>query len=68
MLRDAGGLPRAMADLVEEKRLSLKPKRKYFCCPGLRGKHNSLVGVDGLLESRKLAMPNARGNGRGEQG
>jgi hypothetical protein len=68
MLRDAGGLPRAMADLVEEKRLSLKPKGKYFCCPGLRGKHNSLVGVDGLLESRKLSNAECVQDGRGKQG
>ena len=43
------------ADVVEEKRLPLKAKEEYFCCLGLRGRHNSLFGVDGLLKSRKFA-------------
>jgi hypothetical protein len=45
----------AAPDLVGEKRLPLKEKEEYFCCLGLRGKHNSLSGVDGSLKSRKFA-------------
>ena len=43
-------------DVVRENRLRLKEKEEYFCCLGLREKHNSLSGIDGLLESRKFAM------------
>jgi len=55
MPRDTGA-GRAAHDVVEEKRLRLKEKEEYFCCLGLREKHNSLSGIDGLLESRKFAM------------
>ena len=55
MPRDAGA-HRAAHDVVEEKRLRLKEKEEYFCCLGLRERHNSLSGVDGLLKSRKFAM------------
>ena len=54
MPRDAGRA--AALDVVEEKRLLLKLKGEYFCCLGLRGRHNSLAGVDGLLKSRKFAI------------
>ena len=54
------GMPRdaraAALDVVEEKRLLLKLKGEYFCCVGLRGRHNSLTGVDGLFKSRKFAI------------
>ncbi|HVQ73153.1 MAG TPA: hypothetical protein VMT08_37200 [Bradyrhizobium sp.] len=55
MPRDARS-ERAAHDVVEEKRLRLKEKEEYFCCLGLRERHNSLSGIDGLLESRKFAM------------
>jgi len=55
MPRDAGAR-RAAPDLVEEKRLRLKEKEEYFCCLGLRERHNTLSGIDGLHESRKFAM------------
>jgi hypothetical protein len=55
MPRDAGA-HRAAHDVVEEKHLWLKEKEEYFCCLGLRERHNSLFGVDGLLKSRKFAM------------
>jgi hypothetical protein len=55
MPRDAGAR-RAAHDVVEENRLPLKEKEEYFCCLGLRERHNSLSGIDGLLESRKFAM------------
>jgi hypothetical protein len=55
MPRDTGA-GRATHDVVEEKRLRLKEKEEYFCCLGLRERHNSLSGIDGLLESRKFAM------------
>jgi hypothetical protein len=54
MPRDAG-VHRAAHDVVEEKRLRLKEKEEYFCCLGLRQRHNTLFGVDGLLKSRKFA-------------
>ena len=49
---------------ARERRLTLSRKNdccsrleeEYFCCLGLRGRHNSLSGVDGLLKSRKFAM------------
>src|SRR6185312_14689706 len=56
------GVPRgagaraATPDVVQEKRLPLKPKGEYFCCIGLRGGHNSLAGVDGLIKSRKFTI------------
>jgi hypothetical protein len=53
MPRDAG-VRRAAHDVVEEKRLRLKEKEEYFCCLGLRERHNTLFGVDGLLKSRKF--------------
>jgi glyoxylase-like metal-dependent hydrolase (beta-lactamase superfamily II) len=50
------GCVRLAHDLVEEKRLRLKEKEEYFCCLGLRQKHNSLSGVDGSPKSRKFAI------------
>jgi hypothetical protein len=55
MPRDAGTHPAAL-DLVGEKRLRLKEKEEYFCCLGLRQRHDSLSGVDGALKSRKFVM------------
>jgi hypothetical protein len=46
----------AAPDVVEEKYLRLKEKEEYFCCLGLRERHNALFDVDGLLKSRKFAM------------
>jgi hypothetical protein len=54
MPRDARAR-RAAHDVVGEKRLRLKEKEEYFCCLGLRERHNALFGVDGLLKSRKFA-------------
>jgi len=54
MPRDAGTHPAAL-DVVGEKRLRLKEKEEYFCCLGLRERHNTLSGIDGLLESSKFA-------------
>jgi hypothetical protein len=53
------GCVRLAHDVVEEKRLGLKEKEEYFCCLGLRERHNSLSGVDGSLKSRKFAMISA---------
>jgi hypothetical protein len=55
MPRDTGAY-RAAHDVVGENQLRLKEKEEYFCCLGLRERHNSLSGIDGLLESRKFAM------------
>ena len=42
-------------DVVGENRLRLKEKEEYFCCLGLRERHNTVFDVDGLLKSRKFA-------------
>jgi hypothetical protein len=60
MPRDAG-VRRAAHDVVEEKRLRLKEKEEYFCCLGLRERHNSLPGIEGPGESRKFVMEFGRG-------
>jgi hypothetical protein len=60
MPREAGAR-RAAPDLVEKKRLRLKQKEEYFCCLGLRERHNSLSGIDGPVESRKFVMEFGRG-------
>jgi hypothetical protein len=61
--REAGdaGEHRTAGDVVEEKRLWLKEKEEYFCCLGLRERHNSLSGIDGPVESRKFVMEFGRG-------
>ena len=50
------GAHRTAPDVVEEKLLRLKEKEEYFCCLGLRQRHDSLSGVDGALKSRKFVM------------
>jgi hypothetical protein len=50
------GCVRLAHAVVGEKRLWLKGKEEYFCCLGLRERHNSLFGVDGSAKSRKFAM------------
>ena len=42
--------------LSRKSDLRLKAKEEYFCCLGLRERHNSLSGIDGPIKSRKLAM------------
>jgi hypothetical protein len=48
-------------DVVGENRLRLKEKEEYFCCLGLRERHNSLISIDGPVESRKFVMKVGRG-------
>lgn len=48
-------------DVVGENRLWLKEKEEYFCCLGLRERHNSLISIDGPVESRKFVMEVGRG-------
>jgi glyoxylase-like metal-dependent hydrolase (beta-lactamase superfamily II) len=48
------GAQRTTPDVVGEKRLRLKEKEEYFCCVGLRERHNSLCSIDGPVESRKF--------------
>ena len=43
-------------DVVGENRLRLKEKEEYFCCLGLRERHNSLSSIAGPIESRKFVM------------
>jgi hypothetical protein len=49
-------------DVVGENRLRLKEKEEYFCCLGLRERHNSLSNIDGPVESRKFVMEFGRGH------
>jgi len=55
------GEHRTAADVVEEKRLRLKEKEEYFCCLGLRERHNSLSSIAGPVESRKFVIEFGRG-------
>ena len=48
-------------DVVGENHLRLKEKEEYFCCLGLRERHNSLTSIDGPVESRKFLMKIGRG-------